>query len=270
MPRDHQRPPSTSAPDSVRETVRAPTHAERCRTLAAQARSATLATLARDPAGFPYGSLVTVAFDDAGCPLLLLSTLAEHTSNLLEHPEASVLVTEPIERAGEALAVGRMTLLGPCRRVPAVEADSIKGTFLAAHPGASYYADFKDFGFYRLEPLSIRYVGGFGRMSWVVADEYARAQPDPLAPAAVGILKHMNDDHPDALVSYARALAHRPDATGATMTAVDQYGFELSITTPEGPRAGRVAFDSPVATSDEVRKAMVALVKTARAALSAS
>ena len=62
--------------------ARAPDHAERCRTLASQATSATLSTIARDPSGFPYGSLVIVAIDALGRPLLLLSELAEHTGNL--------------------------------------------------------------------------------------------------------------------------------------------------------------------------------------------
>ncbi len=49
------------------------------------------------------------------------------------------------------------------------------------------------------------------------------------------------------------------------MTAVDRYGFDIAAKTPAGPRAARLAFDEPVATPDEVRRAMVALVKRARA-----
>ena len=61
-------------------------------------------------------------------------------------------------------------------------------------------------------------VGGFGRMSWVPADEYARAEPDPLRHISTEILAHMNDDHEDALVTCARALANVADATTATRT----------------------------------------------------
>jgi hypothetical protein len=39
----------------------APSHAERARTLIEGVASATLCTLAREPAGYPYGSLVTFA-----------------------------------------------------------------------------------------------------------------------------------------------------------------------------------------------------------------
>jgi putative heme iron utilization protein len=138
--------------------------------------------------------------------------------------------------------------------------------FLAVQPDAAYYVDFRDFAFYRLEPLALRYVGGFGRMSWVTAEDYRAARPDPLATEAAGILKHMNDDHGDALVAYARGLSRIADATAATMTAVDRYGFEMAVTTPAGPRATRIGFDAPVDTTDAVRRAMVDMVKRARAA----
>jgi putative heme iron utilization protein len=244
--------------------VRAPTHAERCRTLVLGAKSATLSTIARDPAGFPYGSLVTVAVDDRGRPLFLLSTLAEHTTNLLACPDASALLTEPLGGHDQPLALGRVTILGKCAAVPEEEKASVKEAFLAQQPSASYYVDFGDFAFYRLEPIALRYVGGFGRMSWVSADDYRTAEPDPLAAMAQGVLRHMNDDHASAVLAYATALAGIPTATAATMTAVDRYGFEIAATTPEGPRAARLAFDEPVTTSDEVRRAMVALVKRAR------
>ncbi len=46
-------------------------------------------------------------------------------------------------------------------------------------------------------------------MSWVTAEDYRDAQPDPLAGDAAGILKHMNDDHAAASLAYARVLAAR-------------------------------------------------------------
>ncbi len=261
---DHQRPASKD--ERAMSAARAPSHAERCRTLVRGARSATLSTIARDPAGFPYGSLVTVAFDDQGRPLFLLSTLAEHTGNLLARAEASALVTEPLGSHDQPLALGRVTILGRCAGVPPEEEAAVRATFLAQQPSASYYVDFSDFGFYRLEPTALRYVGGFGRMSWVDAADYARAEPDPLADAAAGILRHMNDDHASAVLAYATSLAGIAAATSATLTAVDRYGFELAAATPEGPRAARLAFEEPVTTTDEVRRAMVGLVKKARAA----
>lgn len=243
-----------------------PTHAERCRTLLASAASATLATIARDPSGYPHASLVAVADDDAGRPLFFLSALAEHTQNLRERAEASILIAEPSEGAPsrDPLALGRATLLGPCRRLEGGAADEARRAFVARHPSAERYASFADFAPYRLEPVAIRFVGGFGRMSWVDPAAYLAAAPDPLAHAAAGILRHMNADHADAVLAYARALAGIADAQAATMTAVDRLGFDLEAETPEGPRAARLAFDAPVTTPGEARGALVALARTAR------
>jgi len=264
MPNEHARPARAQSDDAARPPAKEPTHAERCRTLVDQTRSATLCTIAREPAGYPYGSLVTVAVDAQGRPLFLLSNLAEHTGNLLARPEASVLLTEPLGTHDQPLALGRVTLLGRCAKVAASEAKSAREVFLAKQPNASYYVDFEDFAFYRLEPEALRYVGGFGRMSWVTPGDYRAAEPDPLRADAPGILTHMNEDHAEAALAYARVLAGVKEATSATLTAVDRYGFDLAVKTAEGPRATRIAFDEPVATSDEVRRAMVALVKRAR------
>jgi putative heme iron utilization protein len=248
-------------------TEPAPSPAERARTLVAAARSGALSTLARDPEGFPYGSLVTVAADSFGRPLLLLSSLAEHTQNLASRAQASVLVAASVPPGASPLAFGRVTLMGTCAKLDAEARDAARATFLAAHPDAAAYADFKDFAFHRLDPVALRYVGGFGRMSWITAADYLAAQPDPLAADAEGILSHMNVDHPDALVAYARGLSKIEDAQAATMTAVDRYGFEMTVTTPSGEQRARLAFVAAVSTPDEVRRAMVGLVKAARAAI---
>lgn len=90
------------------------------------------------------------------------------------------------------------------------------------------------------------------------------AQADPLAAAAAGILSHMNADHADTLLAYARALAGEPLAEAAEMTGIDRLGFEMRVKTPSGEKRIRLGFDDPVTTTDEVRRAMIALARAAR------
>lgn len=150
-------------------------HAAAVRALCRAARTATLATVAREPAGFPFASLVSVADDGAGRPLLLLSRLAEHTQNLLAADEASVLLVEEAPAGTDPLALARATLIGRCRKVPDADVEAARARYLAAHPEAESYFGFGDFALYRLEPEALRFVGGFGRMSWVDVGEYAAA-----------------------------------------------------------------------------------------------
>lgn len=245
-------------------SVPTPSHAEYARTLAARVSVGSLCTLvASEPAGYPYGSFVTFALD-GGNPIFLISTLAEHTRNLLADPRASLLIAEPGE--GDPLARARVTLLGPCTRLAGDAEQRARAAFAAAHPDSAYYMDFGDFGLFGLAVSAVRYIGGYGRMSWVKSDDWHQATPDPLASHAKGILAHMNEDHSDTLVLYCRAFSRATDTSAATMTGVDRYGFEMSATTAAGPRPIRLAFTRPVTTSDEVRMELVAMAKKARAA----
>lgn len=242
-----------------------PTHAERARTLLNATKVGSLATISVDFPGYPFGSVVSYALDEEGRPLLLLSDIAEHTRNLRVDSRASLMATED-DRPGDVLALGRVTLIGDLSAVPDDEKDLVRARYLAAHPNA-VYVDFGDFNFYRLDVSSVRYVGGFGHMSWVEAADYAAAEPDPLRSEQTSILEHMNHDHADSLVVYAKVFGGVPDATGGTMLTCDRYGFDLLIEAPSGKQAVRIPFGQQTDTPEAVRKAMIGLVTEGRAKL---
>ena len=229
-------------------------------------RRGALSTLAADPVGYPFGSVVSFGLADDGDPLFFVSLMAEHTQNALRDPRASLLVTEPVPDGADPLASGRVTLLGLLAPVDDDGREVARERYLAANPAASYYIEFGDFTFLRLAVDHVRYVGGYGRMSWVDATDYAVAEPDPLVGAAAGIIQHMNDDHADAQMLFCRHFARLPDTVSASMSAVDRYGFELVAVSPEHRTPVRLAFATECTTGDEVRRAMVAMVAEARSA----
>ncbi|MEM9597716.1 MAG: DUF2470 domain-containing protein [Acidobacteriota bacterium] len=240
--------------------VATPSHAERARTLVEALQTASLATMAKEPEGYPYASFVTFALD-GGDPVLLISEMAEHTQNLRRDRRASLLVAE--SRCEDPLANGRVTLLGDC--LPVEQGDvGARRAFLERLPNASYYCDFKDFNFWRLAVDSLRYIGGYGRMSWVSGEDWRRAEPDPLAVHAAGIVDHMNTDHREAMVLLCRAFSRADQAEQVTMGSIDRYGFDLTVVTERGPRPVRLPFPQPVSTPEEARRALVALVAEAR------
>jgi hypothetical protein len=259
----HARPSGEVSEPLYDVNVPTPTHAERARTLVAGIATGTLCTIAIEPAGYPYGSFVTVAFD-GGDPVFLISELAEHTHNLERDARASLLVAEG--GSDDPLANGRVTMLGECRRIGADAPDlpQAREAFLAVHANARYYADFRDFAFWKLHVAAVRYIGGYGRMSWVATADWHAAEPDPLGPSAGAIVAHMNADHADALVLYCKAFSKAQEIASATMTGVDRYGFEMSAKTAEGPRPVRLAFPRPVSTPDEARAALIAMLTEAR------
>src|SRR3954451_3756335 len=265
MTNDAHARPAGDAPEPLYDvTVPTPTHGERARTLAAAIATGTLCTIAIEPAGYPYGSFVTAALD-GGDPVFLISALAEHTHNLQRDARASLLVAEG--GSDDPLANGRVTMLGECRRIAADEPElpHARDAFLAVHPNARYYADFRDFAFWKLQVGAVRYIGGYGRLSWVGTGEWHDADPDPLGSSAAGILAHMNADHADALVLYCNAFSKARDVSSASMTGIDRYGFEMSARTTEGRRPVRLAFPEPVSTAEEARAALIAMLTEARA-----
>ena len=132
------------------------TLASEARALLARARYGALATIARD-GGHPHASLVAVATSAHGAPLLLISGLAVHTKNLEADPRASVLVAE--SGVTDPLTAPRLTVVGVMGRS---RDEDDRARYLAAHPDAGQFAQFSDFGFWRLEIASAHYVGGFG------------------------------------------------------------------------------------------------------------
>jgi putative heme iron utilization protein len=241
--------------------VAEPSHAERVRTLVSQLAIATLSTCSRKHVGFPFGSLMPYASDAAGRPIFLISNMAMHTQNLKADPRASLFVA-PAAIDGDPLGAARATLIGYVRPVPSADIASARVDYLAKHENSRYWVDFADFSFFRLEFVDIYYVGGFGVMGWVEAQDYIDALPDPLAPAAAGIMAHMNADHADAMILLARTHAGI-EAIEASMTAVDRLGFHLRLRTAEGMKGTRINFPNEARTPQETRKVLVEMVRLA-------
>jgi putative heme iron utilization protein len=239
-----------------------PSFAERARTLLHLGRVGSLSTLSRKRPGFPFGSLMPYALDGAGRPVFLISTMAMHTQNLQQDSRASLLVIQP-EASGDPLGAARVTLVGNVLPIAEAELGEARRLYLERHENSKYWVDFDDFSFFAMDVVDVYYVGGFGVMGWIAAQEYSQAQPDPLADAAAGILQHMNADHQDALILLARAFA-RMEAQEAVMTSIDRLGFHVRMKTEEGMKGARVAFPSEVSTPVETRKMLVEMVQQAR------
>ena len=225
-------------------------------------RIASLSTVSRKQPGFPFGSVMPYGLDARGRPIFLVSTMAMHTQNLQADPRASLLVTQP-DGDGDPLSASRVTLVGNVQKIPEFEVPEARELYLERYSNSKYWVDFDDFSFYRMEVVDVYYVGGFGVMGWAQATDYARAQPDPLADVAAGIISHMNADHKDALILLTRSCAGI-ESQEATMTSVDRLGFQVRLKTAEGMRGVRIGFLREVENANEARKVLVEMVHQAR------
>src|ERR1700730_11542754 len=125
-------------------------------------RAGALATIDRNT-GHPFSSLVNVATDADGSPLILVSRLSTHTANIEVDPRASVLLASTGK--GDPLAHPRLTVLGAFARMERDGPDGkrVKRRFLSRHPKSQLYAGFGDFSFWRLAVVSAHLNGGFAR-----------------------------------------------------------------------------------------------------------
>ncbi|MGE0719681.1 MAG: HugZ family protein [Alphaproteobacteria bacterium] len=216
---------------------------------------AALATAQRDAEGWPYASLVMVAHDQCGRPLMLLSDLAEHSKNIARDGRVSLLF-DGTGGLARPLTGARATVLG---RAVAVDDAAARARYLARHPDAAFYAGFPDFRLYRVEVEQAHLVAGFGRIHWVEGAAIVLPENAPaLADAEAGIVGHMNDDHGDAVQLYARMLGS--DAVGWRMTGVDPEGADLRL----GGDVLRLPFAAPITDAKGARVELVRLVGEAR------
>src|SRR5712692_9384323 len=167
---------------------------------------AALATLLD---GRPYVSLVATACDSDANPLLLLSDLAQHTKNLLAD-WAMALLFEDTAGLPDPLAGPRLSVLGHAERV---DDPRLAARFAARHPASTGYAGFADFHLYRVVVERGHLVAGFGRIAWIEAEDLRfPADASALAAAETEIVRHMNEDHAEAIALYAERLLQRQGA----------------------------------------------------------
>jgi len=222
-------------------------------------RQGALATLMTG-SGAPYCSLVNVAPDADGAPLLLVSALALHTQNIASDRRVSLMLDE--RRAGDPLEGARIMLAGEARPAEPVALSRIRRRYLAFHPSAADFADFKDFSFFRIEPEGAHLVAGFGRIVDLAPQRFLTEVNDAgsLLAAEEEIVAHLNTDHRDTMNMYAVHLTDAPAADWQCV-ACDPDGLDLAS---EG-RYLRLAFPRRVTSPEVLRIVLKELAATARA-----
>lgn len=197
-----------------------------------------LATHSRDPLGFPYPTALPFAPDARHRPVVLVSRLAEHARNLEADRRSGFLVVDSPAN-DDVLNGERLTLLG--QFVPGGLEPSLVRRYLRYHPDAERYLALGDFSFCVLEIERMRYIGGFGAMGWLDAEEL-----DPLEP--------LSDEDETALIEYFDRHVTRPAVV--RLVGVDRYGADLKV---DGQRR-RHAFDSAKPDMSALERALASCI----------
>jgi heme iron utilization protein len=223
-------------------------------------RSGSLATLDRNT-GHPFCSLVNIATDIDGSPLILVSQLSTHTANIEVDPRASVLLASTGK--GDPLAYPRLTTLGAFEKIERGSPDEgrIVRRYSARHP-KNMYAGFADFGLWRLKVVSAHLNGGFARAADLKASDLMTelADAQEMVEIEESAVEHMNADHADAVRLYATKLLGEADGAWR-VTGVDPDGLDLAL----GDRNARMPFPARVVSGTALRKVLAEAGAQARA-----
>ena len=231
-----------------------PASAKQARDLLLHDYQGILCTNSKEMPGYPFGSVVPYVIDRQGQPVILISTIAQHTNNILADNKVSLIVTE--DNADDLQTAGRVTYIGDARKLDEKDNEAME-RYYEFFPHSRGYHKTHDFDFYTIDLQRVRYIGGFGEIFWVEKDRFL--MPNPFdRKTEQGMLDHMNRDHKDAIRHYCDLNDIRINNNQQpVMAGIDSEGFHIRI----GKRIYRIKFKQPVNTGEEVRKALVGLAR---------
>lgn len=220
--------------------------------------------------GYPFGSVAPFVLDHNCQPVVLISTIAEHTKNIIANPKVSLLVFAGDE---DLQANARLTLLGNAVKIDKEDAN-LRARYLRYLPQAASYFDMHDFSFYRIEIAQMRYIAGFGKMGWLSGDDIAISAAesgDQLADIESAMITHMNQDHADSLMAYCKHF-HGIVANHAKILGIDSAGFDVRAETASNTESNpetsfkilRFNFEQPIHDAQSARQAFVSMSKAAK------
>ena len=140
--------------------------AEVLRNLLRQEKYGVLSTLSVKHEGWPFGSATPYALTASGEPLIFVSSLAEHTRNMMNDPRVSLFIQDTATKANPQ-SIARATLLGVVEAVAETEREEAARLYLQRFPEAVQNFQLGGFSMLKIVVRHVRYIGGFGDMFWV-------------------------------------------------------------------------------------------------------
>lgn len=110
----------------------------------------------------PFVSRIALMLGPEQMPISLVSSLAFHTTALLQNPTCSLLIGSPPDK-GEPLAFPRLTLSARAEFIPHEKDADLRQHYARNAPKSKLYLGFADFSFVVFHPNGASLNGGFGK-----------------------------------------------------------------------------------------------------------
>jgi heme oxygenase (biliverdin-IX-beta and delta-forming) len=228
--------------------------AKEARTLLLSEYQAILSTHSVDVDGYPFGSVVPYCLNEDGKPIILISSIAQHTKNILSDARVSLIATE--SGADDLQTVGRITYIGNAEKLDDDDNNSME-RYYRYFPQSRDYHKTHDFDFYFIQLVRVRFIGGFGQIYWLEKDNFLLDNPFSFDEEK-RMIDHMNTDHLETIKYYcdSNEIQYSSDDM-PIMIGIDSEGFNLRL----GVRIYRINFKVSVMTTVEVRETLVEMAK---------
>lgn len=226
--------------------------AQKARTLFNTRCDGILSTHSTDLPGYPFGSITPYCLNRDGQAVILISTIAQHTRNIMADNKVSLIAYDP--QVDDTQAAGRITYIANAVHL---DDEAMAERYYRFYPHSRNFHKTHDFNFYTLDFVRARYIGGFGDIYWIEKADFLNANPFSFE-EETNMIEHMNADHQDAINHYCDLFDIAYDGDNLpSLVGIDSEGFHLRI----GGRLARIQFDSSINTPLEARQALVELAR---------
>ena len=224
---------------------------------------------------FSYSTFVMTAFDYDLSPILLLSNLSEHTTNIINNNSISLMICEENNLYDffpkfnkkfsgidyeDPMSRPRVTLIGNIKKT--LDKNHQK-RFLNRHPAAKLYSNFGDMNFYKIEIKTAHLIGGFAHVKWFKKNELINKHIVEYADSESSIISHMNNHHNESIKLYLKKFIKnvKPSEKNGSwkITGIDPDGFDLR----KKKILTRLCFDREISDAKKLRGVFVKLHKEA-------
>lgn len=225
-----------------------------------------LATFSREKSnsnGYPFNSISPYVLDKDGYPIIMAATISQHHRNILENPKVSLFVRQETLQ-GNPQTKWRFTLMGTAEMLE--KDDPAAAIYHNIYASTKSYHNVHDFNYFRIKPDIVHMIQNFGKIAWL--DWVDLDSKCPLSDEEISAaINHMNEGHSAALYQYLKN-ADVPVDTERKISLVDLNHRRFVVSHQN--EVTSISFPEPVTTSEELRKAMVALAKPNNAPAEAS
>ncbi len=98
-------------------------------------------------------------------------------------------------------------------------------------------------------------------------DSLSSLHSDPIEAVSAAVIAHVNEDHSDANLDYARGPGGCPEAISAMLLKINRLGIVLQVTTSDDVKTIPVNFPEPLESQDQIRPVLINLLAEARKSL---